>query len=198
VKRFALKDLKFYPATPSRWRDVEKLFGERGACGGCWCMYLRLSNSTWTKGKTSGANKRAFKRVISAGEKPGVIAYLGREPIGWCAVAPRKAYPRLARSRVMAPVDDKQAWAITCLFIQKSCRRKGVSARLLKAAAEHAGRYGAEVVEGYPVEATMEKMPDPFLWHGTPSAFRRAGFREVARRSKSRVVMRRRPPTIAR
>jgi GNAT superfamily N-acetyltransferase len=194
MARFALKDLDFHPATPSRWHDVEKLFGERGACGGCWCMFLRLSNSEWTKGKTTGANKKAFKKVIANGEKPGVLAYHGRDPIGWCAIAPREAYPRLARSRVMAPIDNKRSWVITCLFVHKDYRRKGVSARLLKAAAELAGRGGAEVVEGYPVEATMEKMPDPFLWHGTPSAFRRAGFREAARRSKSRVVMRRRAP----
>jgi GNAT superfamily N-acetyltransferase len=188
--RFALSRLTFKAATPSRWPDIERLFGERGACGGCWCMAWRLRSKEWTAGK-GASNKRAFKRIVTSGQTPGVIGYLGRDPIGWCAVAPRAVYSALERSRVLKPVDDKQVWSISCLFVLKAYRRKGVSARLLKAAAEFAGKRGAVIVEGYPVEPTMEKTPDPFVWTGIPSAFRRAGFKEVARRSKTRPIMRR-------
>jgi len=52
------------------------------------------------------------------------------------------------------------------------------------------GERGAKIVEGYPTEPTMEHTPDPFIWTGTPSAFRKAGFREVLRRSKARPIMR--------
>ena len=73
---------------------------------------------------------------------------------------------------------------------QETYRRQGVSALLLKAAVEFAAREGAKIIEGYPVEPTMEKMPDPFLWHGVPSAFKAAGFKEVLRRSQTRPIMR--------
>ena len=105
-------------------------------------------------------------------------------------MAPRRVYSYLDRSRVLKPVDDQDVWSISCLFVLKPYRRQGVSARLLKMAARLAGKRGAKIVEGYPVVPTMERTPDPFVWTGVPSAFRKAGFKEVARRSKSRPIMR--------
>ncbi len=182
-------DLKIHPATPARWADVEALFGERGACGGCWCMAWRLRHKDWVAGK-GARNKSAFKRIVTSGEKPGVIGYLGRQPVAWCAVAPREQYVALERSRVLRPVDDRPVWSISCLFVLKPFRRLGISAQMLRAAAEFAAGRGAEVVEGYPTEPYTRRVPDPFIWTGVPSAFRKAGFKEVIRRSKTRPIMR--------
>jgi GNAT superfamily N-acetyltransferase len=181
--------LRFHPATPARWTDLERLFGERGACGGCWCMVWRRPRRDYEAGKGAG-NKRALKRLVTSGEAPGVIGYLGREPIAWCAVAPRPSYPALARSRVLAPVDDEAVWSISCLFVARPFRRRGVSAALLRAAAEFAARKGARIVEGYPSEPATQRAPDAFMWLGIPAAFVRAGFVEVARRSPTRPIMR--------
>ena len=185
-----LSKLRFHAATPSRWPDVERLFGERGACGGCWCMVWRLPRGRWEAGKGT-SNRRAFRKLILDGPPPGMLAYLGREPIGWCAVAPRGEYGSLSRSRVLRPIDDKPVWSISCLFVLKPYRRRGVSARLLRATAEYAARRGARIIEGYPIEPTMERTPDAFIWTGVPSAFERAGFKEVERRSRTRPIMRR-------
>jgi GNAT superfamily N-acetyltransferase len=182
--------ITFRPATPSRWADVEALFGERGACGGCWCMAWRLTRAAWTAGK-GAKNKRALKRLVRNGDAPGVLAYDGRTPIGWCAVAPRADYVHLARSRVLAPVDDQPVWSVSCLFVLKPYRRQGLSARLLDAAVAFAAGRGARIVEGYPTTPYTANAPAPFLWTGTVSAFERAGFTVAARRSKSRPVMRR-------
>ncbi len=181
--------LTFHAATPPRWKDVEALFGERGACGGCWCMAWRLRNKDWVAGKGAG-NKRAFKKIVTSGSKPGVLAYHGREPVAWCAVAPREEYESLARSRVLAPVDDRPVWSISCLFVLRPYRRRGVSVPLLRATVELAAKRGARIVEGYPTQPHAEKAPDAFIWTGVPSAFRSAGFKEVARRSKTRPIMR--------
>jgi GNAT superfamily N-acetyltransferase len=186
--------LRFHPATASRWADLEELFGERGACGGCWCMFWRLLRKEFDAGKGAG-NKRALKKIVNAHGEPGLLAYSGKEPIGWCAIAPREKYIALERSRILKPVDDKPVWSVSCLFIKKPYRRQGVSSQLLRAAVDFAAKRGAKVVEGYPVEPSMEKMPDPFLWHGIPSAFRAAGFEEVLRRSRSRPIMRFEIPT---
>lgn len=152
-------------------------------------MAWRLTTREWTEGK-GARNRRLLKRLVESGARPGVLAYRGGEPIGWCAIAPRRDYPALRRSRVLRPVDDEPVWSISCLFIRKEARRAGLSARLLRAAVEFAARRGARTVEGYPIEPTMERTPDPFVWTGIPSAFRNAGFREVARRSRSRPIMR--------
>jgi GNAT superfamily N-acetyltransferase len=181
--------LTFRWATPSRWKDVEGLFGERGACGGCWCMVWRLERQAWLAGRGAG-NRRALKKLVAANARPGVLAYLGREAIGWCAIAPRADYSFLDRSRVLAPIDDRPVWSISCLFVAKMYRRQGVSVQLLRAAAQMAIARGARGVEGYPQRPVMTKTPDSFVWTGTPSAFEQAGFVEVAHRSPSRPIMR--------
>lgn len=187
--KFRLSDLVFRAATPSRWPDVEQLFGERGACGGCWCMVWRLKRKDWEAGKGAG-NKRALRNLVRSGDRPGILGYVGRLPVAWCAVAPREQYGSLARSRVLKPIDDRPVWSVSCLFVLKPYRRRGVSVRMLKAAADFAARQGATMVEGYPVEPTMSPTPDAFVWTGLPSAFLRAGFREVARPSRIRPIMR--------
>lgn len=186
----AAETLRFAPLSPKLWQDFEKLFGERGACGGCWCMHPRLRSADFIAGK-GAANRAAMKQIVAAGEIPGILAYAGAEPIGCCAVAPRQVYIRLSTSRILKPIDNQPVWSIPCLFIAREWRRRGVSARLLVAAADFARSRGARIVEGYPVEPYTERMPDAFAWTGLPSAFRVAGFTEVARRSKSRPIMRR-------
>jgi len=181
----------FAPLTPDRWKDLETLFGARGACGGCWCMAWRLAPKAFSAGKGE-CNRRAFMSVVKKGPPPGVLAYVGGEPVGWCAVAPRSAYPRLANSRVLAPVDDEPAWSVSCLFVTRAHRRKGLSAELLRAAAALAKSHGAGIVEGYPVDTRGKDQPAPFVWTGLPSAFLKAGFKEAARRSDTRPIMRKR------
>jgi GNAT superfamily N-acetyltransferase len=176
------------PATPERWKDVEALFGERGACGGCWCMAWRVSHSVFQEQKGEG-NRKAFRKVVKSGAEPGLLLYDGDEPVGWCAVAPREQYPRLDASRILKPVDDRPVWSVSCLFVAKPYRNQGLSTLLLKEAVAFARKRGAKIVEGYPTE-TDGKLPDPFVWTGTAAAFRKAGFKEVLRRSRTRPIMR--------
>jgi len=181
--------LRFRPLTLARWTDLEKLFGDRGACGGCWCTYWIRHHAEFEKHKGTG-NKRALKRMLDAGEELGLIAYAGREPVGWCALGPRERYTRLARSRILKPVDEQPVWSVVCFFVAKPFRRSGVSVELLGAAARHAKRRGARFLEGYPVEPKKAPMPDAFAWTGLAPAFRKTGFTEVLRRSKTRPIMR--------
>ena len=135
-------------------------------------------------------NKAAFKRIVATGPAPGVLAYSGAKPVGWCAVAPREVHQRLENSRIFARVDDEPVWSVTCFFVARPFRRAGVSVQLLKAAVAHAAKLGTKSVEGYPVEPRKDPMPDVFAWTGIGSAFRKAGFKEVARRSPTRPMMR--------
>jgi GNAT superfamily N-acetyltransferase len=185
----AARALRCLPATPARWSDVERLFGDRGACAGCWCMWPRLSGREFARGRGAG-NRRALKRLIGSGAEPGLVAYRGREPVGWCALAPRTEYTRLERSRVMAPVDDQPVWSVVCFFTARDARGTGVTTALLEAAVEHAAKRGARIIEGYPLDHGGQRLADAFAWFGLASSFHRAGFREVARRSRTRPIMR--------
>ena len=183
-------ELSFQPLTTNQWDDFVSLFGERGACGGCWCMLWRLSKKQFESQKGDG-NKRAMKAIVDSAEVPGILAYHNTKAIGWCAIAPRSSFPALARSRILQPIDDSPCWSVACLFVDRSYRKKSVSTELLQAATEYAKSQGAELVEGYPVEPKSEKdIPPAFAWTGIPKAFVRAGFREVARRSPTRPIMR--------
>jgi GNAT superfamily N-acetyltransferase len=169
-------ELSFETLTPERWDDFASLFGERGACGGCWCMLWRLTRKQFEAQKGNG-NKAAMKAIVDAGEVPGILAIHDGKAVGWCAIAPSGSYPALSRSRVLQPVDDRPRWSVACLFIDKSFRKKGVSTALLGAAAEYAESRGAELVEGYPVEPKSGKdIPPAFAWTGIPKAFIDAGF----------------------
>ena len=182
--------IRVAPATPDRWDDLEQLFGPRGACAGCWCMWWRLRRAEWRQGKGDG-NRRALRALVRSGEPPGLIAYSGKEPVGWIAVAPRAAYPGLDRSRTLKPVDERPVWSVTCFFTARGHRRRGVTVKLLEAAATHAREHGAECLEGYPVEPKKDSVPDVWVFTGLAGAFRKAGFVEVARRSETRPIMRR-------
>lgn len=182
--------LETRPLTPDLWADLEVLFGERGACGGCWCMWWKLSRSEFERSK-GAKNKRAMRKIVADGPPPGILAYVNGQPAGWCALAPRDSYPSLERSRVLKPVDDKQVWSVTCFFIARPFRNRGLSSKLLKAAVAFARDHGARIIEGYPVEPRKGRMPDAFAWTGLPASFTRAGFKEVLRRSPTRPIMRR-------
>jgi len=187
-KAAAAPKWEFHALTPGRWDDLVALFGPRGACAGCWCMFPRLTSAEW---KTQGAsNRRAFQRIVRAGDPPGLLAYEDGRAVGWVAVAPRLAYKRFERSRILQPVDEKPTWSVPCFFIDRSRRGRGLTTALLRAACIYAASRGAERIEGYPLEPA-KPMPAAFAWHGLASAFRAAGFHEVARRSPTRPIMRR-------
>jgi GNAT superfamily N-acetyltransferase len=181
--------LTFRPVTAARWPDLARLFGPRGACAGCWCMYWRRRRSEYEAGKGAG-NRGALRRLVMTGPAPGVLAYDGRRPVAWCAVAPRAEHPVLANSRILKPVDATPVWSITCLFVHRDYRRNGVTVPLLRAAVAHARRSGGKVAEGYPIDPGRSSYPSTFAFTGLVSAFRKAGFSEVARRSATRPIMR--------
>jgi GNAT superfamily N-acetyltransferase len=184
--------LSFAPATPDRWNDIERLFGPSGAMAGCWCMWWRLSRAEFKKGAGAG-NRRAFKRIVARGAEPGIIAYEGGEPVGWCAVAPKADFTSLDRSRTKRIGDaptDPTTWAVPCFFIPRRHRGKGLSEALLGAAVAFARKRGAKAVEGYPIDAAGKAM-DFTSFMGTAPVFRRCGFAEAARPVPNRPVMRR-------
>lgn len=151
-------------------------------------MAMRLPKAQYQAGKTGG-NKRRMKARVTKGPPPGVLGYLGKEAVAWCSVGPREEFDALARSRVLKPVDEQPVWSITCLYVRKDQRKKGLMPQIVIGAAALARKRGARLIEAYPTERPPQ-LPDVFLWTGVASGFERAGFNEVARRSKARPILR--------
>jgi GNAT superfamily N-acetyltransferase len=137
----------------------------------------------------SAGNRAAMRALVDAGHEPGVLLYENGRAVAWCAVAPREEYTRLKASKVLAPVDDQKVWSVSCFFIDKKARGKGLSVAVLKAAMEFAQSKGAKIVEGYPQEL-KEKLPPAFVWTGVMPTFVEAGFEVAARRSPKKPIMR--------
>ncbi len=183
-------EITIEPVTKKNWNRFVRLFGEKGACGSCWCMYYRLKNSEFKEGKSDDGNKNAMKKIVWKGKPAGLLGIVEGQPVAWCAFAPREDFLRLENSRVHKRIDDKPVWSIPCTFIDKNYRRMGLSVEFLKAVVKYAKDCGIKIIEAYPTIPTTEQIPDSFAWVGLYKSFERAGFEIADRTSKNRPMVR--------
>jgi GNAT superfamily N-acetyltransferase len=194
--------LRIVPANKATCEDLQVVFGTRGIAATCQCQRYKLAPKE--SFGSFPAEERAFRLREQtdcgnsrSGTTSGLVAYLGDEPVGWCAVEPRTTYVGLLRVyRVPweGREEDKQddtVWAVTCLFTRAGRRRQGVSYALAEAAVDHALRSGARALEAYPmVMEPGQSMITEELHVGTRSVFAAAGLTEVIRPTLRRMVMR--------
>lgn len=186
--------IRIVPATAARWDDFADLFGPSGACYGCWCMHWRQSHAERAKATAKGS-KALIKKRFHKSPPPGLLAYEGKQAVGWVQVTPRSEVPRFNSPRASsAPLEEAEAgdpkmWAITCFFFRKSHRGKGLSHDMVAAAVDYAGKHGAVRVEACPMQRA-EKAGSVGLYVGSAPVFEKAGFVEVARRIPNRPLMR--------
>ncbi len=116
--------LTIRPLTPSLWPALEDLFGKKGACNGCWCMYWRIGSAY--KKQPAVKNKKAFHKVVQRGPPPGLLAFDVDVAVGWCQLTPRDDLPSLDRTWRLRRVDGVPVWALSCLYVRTGYRRKGL------------------------------------------------------------------------
>jgi ribosomal protein S18 acetylase RimI-like enzyme len=154
-------------------------------------MYYRRSGTEKfaTNQLRRRANRSRLRALVARGVVPGLIAYLGRTPVGWVSMGPREDYAKLARSPVLRPVDDAAVWSIICFVVPAEFRGQGVARALLEAAVAFARKQGARIIEAYPVDRSGRSSDDT-MWFGAKSMYDGAGFIEVARRKPQRPIVR--------
>ena len=173
------------PLTPALWPALEDLFGGGGACNGCWCMYWRIGSAY--RNRPRAANKASFRAIVKRGPPPGLLAFDGGVPVGWCQVTPRDALPWLDRAWRLRRTDTRPVWSLSCFYVRKGYRRRGVTSTLISAALEVARRAGAPALEAYPLDSALTPSASST---GYASTFARAGFQIVTRHVPSRPTMR--------
>ena len=173
------------PLTPDLWPALEDLFGENTAVGDCWCMYWRIG-SAYRK-RPHEENRAPFREVVKRGPPPGLLAFDGDMAVGWCQLTPRDALPWLDRTWRLERVDDVPVWSLSCFYVRKGYRRRGVTSALIAAALKAAQRAKAPALEAYPLDAELTPSSTST---GYASTFARAGFKTVARRVPPRPIMR--------
>jgi GNAT superfamily N-acetyltransferase len=189
------------PANEASWDDVQAVFGTRGDSARCQCQRYRTTGMRWQEVPREEYAARLRDQTNAgdpdAAHTTGLVAYLGGEPAGWCAVAPRRDYERLRtmpvpwQGRAGEDKDDPGVWAVTCLLTRAGYRRRGVSGALAAASTGFARDRGARALEAYPI---IPKPGQDITWGeehvGLHSVFVAAGFRQVSHPTLRRAVMR--------
>jgi GNAT superfamily N-acetyltransferase len=173
-------EIQFKEVTPGLWPEVLKLFGEKGACGGCWCQYWRIAKGEkWEQVKGDDARKR-LEKGIKDSTMQGALAFVEGEPVGWATFGPRPHFSRLDRAPSFTCDDAEKVWSIPCFFIKSGFRGRGVAGDLLRFVAQLLQDRGVKILEGYPSKPGKDgKYVAAFAWTGTQSLFEKAGF-EIA------------------
>ncbi len=150
-------EIRVEPLRPALWPDLEDLFGEKGACNGCWCMYWRIGAAY--RHRPRGQNREALRQIVDDGPPPGLLAFAAERAVGWCQLTPRNTLPWLNRTWRLKPVDEMPVWSISCFYIRIGYRRRGITSALIRAAVEMARRAEAPAIEAYPSMAIGRRAP---------------------------------------
>lgn len=180
--------------SPRTLKDFERLAAKQGSC---WCMYYQQSKPIRSRGGAANyqaINRKDKAKLVREGRSHAVLVYDGDIPIGWCQYGPREELPRIDAGRgyrkVGPPAGDRKLWRITCFFVDRAYRGKGVAKFALKAALESIRKQGGGLVEAFPVVSKKMAAVPEWRWFGTPGMFRREGFRDVAPLGTSGLLMR--------
>lgn len=173
------------PLTPGRFDDVLQVFGERGVARNCGCVYWRRPDGGYPDNRPG---EDRLRDITAGGPPPGLVGYLGDQPVGWVSLGPRNDFPTLDRSRILSRIDDAEVWSVNCFVTRVGYRRRGIGDAMLRAAVDYARHSGATTLEGYPWDATTDSAVN--LYTGTRGMFGDQEWVEVARRKPHRPIVR--------
>ncbi|MDH6266767.1 GNAT superfamily N-acetyltransferase [Rhizobium sp. SG_E_25_P2] len=189
-----VEEFSALPLTGANFPDWETVMGAQGGCYGCWCTYFRLKSEA-RDAMSRDDRKHYMHDIVQNGAAPGIIGYLNGVAVGWVQVGPRMDVPRWNGVRTVShPVDqadaqDENVWAVSCFFVVRSQRGKGLSHRLLGAAVEFARQRQARVLDACPIDKAKQSA-SVGLFVGPSRIFHAAGFQEIALRKAGRPLMR--------
>jgi GNAT superfamily N-acetyltransferase len=185
-KPITVEKWEYHLLTTDRWDDFEQLFGPNGACAGCWCAWYLMTNREFTMSGKEG-HKELMRTLVQSGVEPGIIAYADGIPAGWVALAPRESYKRLATSKLLAAVDEKPVWVISCFYIHRNYRHQGLMEKLIRATIDYARSKKIKLLEAFPVEA-KDRMSPISMYTGKADVFYRLGFKQAALRESRQIL----------
>ena len=182
--------------SPERYPDFEQLALKQG---GCWCMYYQRERPIHAHGEEwKKINRRDKKALVRKGRSHAILVYTGNTPVGWCQYGTREELPRIDAGRGYKKIDpprtNEKLWRITCFFVDRKYRGKGVSKLALKAALDSIGKQGGGLVEAYPVVSKKMAAVAEWRWFGTPGMFEREGFKQIGPLGTTWVLMRKTIP----
>jgi GNAT superfamily N-acetyltransferase len=169
----AVESIVVRAATIGRFEDIEPVIDRS-----CWCQWWRQTAGEFSRASAQ-QHRAALREQCAADPVPGVVAYLGDLPVGWCGFGPRSSMRRLERSRTIPRIDHLPVWSIVCFDVRPGYRRRGIAKALLAGAIDYARAHGAVALEAYPTDPGGTRRDATFSYTGFTSMFEAAGFRRV-------------------
>lgn len=164
------------PLEPATWSDFSALVERHnGVWGGCWCLEFH------PEGGERDINRRSAKeRRTHEGTTHAALVYDGEQCVGWCQFGSRDELPRIKLKRAYHQgLEHLPDWRITCFFVDKAYRRRGVAAAALRGALQEISQLGGGMVESYPEDTTGRTVASSFLYNGSVAMFEKEGFERV-------------------
>lgn len=181
-----MPDFFVKPLDESTWPDFARLVEKHnGVLGGCWCIGFHQ------KGTGSALQNRAEKECrVREGRTHAALVYDGLNAVGWCQFGPTDELPRIKRQKAyLRELTDLPDWRITCFFVDKAYRDKGVASMALTGALNEIAQLGGGSVESYPEDVEGRSTSGSFLHNVTLSIFERQGFQRTRKIGKDHWVV---------
>jgi GNAT superfamily N-acetyltransferase len=182
-------ELTIRPLTPETWNAFADL-AERhnGVWGGCWCTWFHTVYAE--KGHTAEGNRALKDRLVAEGRAHAALVFDGEQAVAWCEYGTPDELPNINhRKEYEAGLGDPPDYRLTCFFVDKKYRRKGLSEAALQGALDLIAEAGGGRVEAYPQDTQGKKITASFLYNGTRSLFEQAGFAYDRPKGKNHCVM---------
>jgi GNAT superfamily N-acetyltransferase len=185
VSQYAIR-----PLGPDTWEAFARLVERHnGVWGGCWCTWFHTFYAE--KGHTADGNRALKERLVGDGRAHAALVFDGEDAVAWCQYGTPDELPNIYhRKEYEAGLDRLPDYRLTCFFVDRKYRRKGMAAIALDGALDLIAQAGGGVVEAYPHDTDGQKVSASFLYNSTRSLFEQAGFSYVRRKGKNNCVMR--------
>jgi GNAT superfamily N-acetyltransferase len=177
------------PLAPATWSDFERLAGEHhGVWDGCWCLGFHEEGRPHVH---TPEQRRALKETrVREGSAHAALVFDEDRCVGWCQFGPTGELPRIKHHKAyLEGLRELPDWRITCFFVGRTHRHRGVADAALDGALGLIAGFGGGSVESYPEDATGRKVSGSFLHNGTVTMFERHGFTRQRRIGKHRWVV---------
>jgi hypothetical protein len=177
------------PLDLSTWFDFAKLAEDHnGVWAGCWCLGFHEEGR---EGVYTAEQRRTLKQArVRDGRAHAALVFDDARCVGWCQFGPTEELPRIKHQKAYRHgLRELPDWRITCFFVGRTHRHRGVAAIALAGALAEIAQLGGGSVESYPEDTSDRKVSGSFLHNGTVAMFERHGFTRSRQIGKHRWVV---------
>src|SRR4051794_24918608 len=168
------------PLAPDTWPAFAELVTRHnGVFSGCWCTWFHTLLRD--KDRTYESNRDLKCSLVESGRAHAALVFDGKEAVGWAEYGAPDELPNIHhRVEYEQGLRTPPDYRVTCIFVDRRYRRRGVAALALRGALDLIAQSGGGLVEGYPHDMSKQpegkKMSSSFLYNGTRRMYEEAGF----------------------